>query len=130
MIVTAKVAKILVVEDNPVTLRVVRAALTREGFDVIEALDGRRAIELMVDQAPDLVLLDLMLPDIDGLDLLRRLRSLPEGKRTPMIAFSAFLRKLEEARASQAGFAGFLTKPVEPTRLVEAIRGCLTPKAS
>jgi two-component system cell cycle response regulator len=130
MTVAAKVAKILVVEDNPVTLTVVRAALTREGFAVVEASDGRRAIELMVDHAPDVVLLDLLLPDIEGPDLLRRFRSLPEGKKTPIIAFSAFLGKLDEARASQAGFAEFLAKPVEPALLVKTIRNCLAPQTS
>jgi CheY-like chemotaxis protein len=130
MAVAAKVAKILVVEDNPITLTVVRAALTREGFRVVEASDGRQAIELMVDHAPDVVLLDLLLPDIEGPALLRRLRGIPEGKDTPVIAFSAFLGKLDEARASQAGFTEYLAKPVEPAVLVKTIRRCLPPQAS
>ena len=71
---------------------------------------------------PDLVLQDLILPDMDGLELLRRLRALPGGTELPILALSGFLSRLEEAQTDQEGFTALLVKPIEPSRLIEAIR--------
>ena len=113
---------ILVVEDNHLTRKVVRIALKTEGYTVLEAPDGRCALELMAERLPDLVLQDLMLPDVDGFELLKRLRSMPGGMDVPILAFSAFVGKLEEARKLKLGFAGYIAKPIEPSQLIKAIR--------
>ncbi|MBI3563531.1 MAG: EAL domain-containing protein [Gammaproteobacteria bacterium] len=118
-------ALIMVVEDNPITRKSVRLALQAEGYRVTEAEDGRRALEQMHAQPPDLVLLDLLLPDIHGADLVLQLRALPGGSDIPILAFSGFVSKMEEARVAGAGFTDFLLKPVEPSRLVQTVASFL-----
>jgi CheY-like chemotaxis protein len=115
---------ILVVDDNPTTRKLVRYALERQQHVVIEAADGRSALARCAEQRPDLVLQDLMLPDMDGFALLARLREVvTEG--TPILAFSGFVSKLEEARISALGFDDHLMKPIEPSRLVQVVRAHL-----
>ncbi len=118
---------ILVVEDNPITVKMARLTLKSAGYTVLEAPDGRTALELMANHAPALVLQDLLLPDMDGLDLLKQLRALPGGAEVPILAFSGFQPKLDDARASSANFTDFLIKPVEPSRLLRTIQSYLPP---
>ena len=113
---------ILVVEDNDITRKLVRVTLVGEGYTVLEAPDGRTAIELTRTRSPDLILQDLLLPDIDGFDLLLELRALPDSAAIPIVAFSGFLSRLESARALSLGFTDFLSKPVAPSHLLETIR--------
>ncbi len=122
-----KASTILVVEDNPVTRKMVRMALAGEGYTVLEARDGRTALQLMADQPPDLVLQDLLLPDIDSFELVQRLRSLPGGAQVPILAFSASLSKLDEARNLEAGFSDYVAKPIEPARLLQTVLFNLQP---
>jgi CheY-like chemotaxis protein len=112
----------MVVEDNPTTRKMLRVALAAEGYDVLEAPDGRTALDVMARTPPDLILQDLILPDLDGFDLVRRLRDLPGGAEVPIIALSGFPTKREEVRASAAGFTDLLMKPIAPSLLVEIIR--------
>ncbi len=113
---------ILVVEDNPITRKLFRVALEIEGYRVLEAPDGHTAVELVETHTPALAILDLLLPDIDGIELCRRLRATPAGREMPILACSGLQSKLEDARSLQAGFTDLLFKPVEPSRLVEAVR--------
>src|SRR3979409_2003524 len=113
---------ILVVEDNPTTRKMLRLALVTEGYAVIEAADARSALAAAESALPDLILQDLILPDMDGLELLRRLRTLPGGTEVPILALSGFLSRLEEAQTAEEGVTGLLVKPIEPSRLIEAIR--------
>jgi PAS domain S-box-containing protein len=118
-------ATILLVEDNPTTRKMLRVTLATEGYRVIEAGDARAALATVEKAVPDLVLQDLILPDMDGLELLRRLRALPGGAELPIVALSGFLSRREETQGNQGGFTAFLVKPIEPSRLVEAIRAHL-----
>jgi CheY-like chemotaxis protein len=94
---------ILIVEDNPTALKLFRLALEAEGYLVRTAADGRSALEQAALQAPDLVLQDLLLPDMDGIQLLGRLRELRAGSTLPVIGISGFKTLLERAR-SASGF--------------------------
>lgn len=118
-------ATILVVEDNPVTRKMVRVTLASEGYTVLEAEDGRTAIDLLVSHSPDLVLQDVVLPDLDGIELVQRLRALPNGSEIPILAFTGLLSVADHAQSVQAGFTDYLFKPVDPSRLLEVIRGYL-----
>ncbi|HEV7556838.1 MAG TPA: response regulator, partial [Kofleriaceae bacterium] len=112
---------VLVVEDNPITRKVVRLALGHEGFVVTEATCADEALTSVATAAPDLVLQDLLLADIDGIDLVRQLRALPHMAAVPIIAFSGFLSRLD-GRVTACGFTDVLAKPTEPSRLVEVVR--------
>lgn len=116
------VPSILVVEDNPTTRKMLRLVLVTEGYGVVEAANARAALATAERTLPDLVLQDLILPDMDGFELLRRLRALPSGRELPILALSGFLSRLEEAQTDQEGFTALLVKPIEPSRLVDAIR--------
>src|SRR5580765_2421890 len=118
---------VLIIEDNPNSRKIVRLTLGNEGFTVIEASDGAEALALVSNTPPDLILQDLLLPDMDGIALVSRLRALPELVGVPIIAFSGFLSRLEHGRAAGMGFTDFLPKPVEPSRLVQVIRAHLPP---
>jgi PAS domain S-box-containing protein len=116
---------VLVIEDNLLTRKIVRLTLGNEGFTVIEAGNGAEALALASNTPPDLILQDLLLPDMDGFELVGRLRALPNLVGVPIIAFSGFLSRLEHGRAAAAGFADFMPKPVEPSRLVQVVRAHL-----
>lgn len=118
-------ATILLVEDNPITSKLVRFTLENQGFTVVVAADGRSALESFAKTGFSLVLQDLVLPDIDGFELVRRLRDIPGGKEVPILAFSGMISKLEEARVSAVGFDDVVSKPVEPSRLVQLVRAHL-----
>nr|MBA3499730.1 response regulator [Deltaproteobacteria bacterium] len=121
---------VLVIDDNPTTRKVVRLTLGVEGFDVVEASGGIEALAAVARKQPDLVLQDLLLPDMDGFDLIVRLRALPEMASVPIVAFSGFLSRLESGRAAAVGFTDFLAKPVEPSRLLQVIRTYLPETAA
>ena len=113
---------ILVVEDNPITLKMVSVTLRVGGYEVREACDGKSALELATSEKPDLILQDLILPDINGVDLVQQLRCLPGGAEIPIICFSGFVSRIEETRVAGAGFTDFLVKPVESSQLVRTIQ--------
>ena len=125
-------ATILVVEDNPTTRRLVRAVLEAEGLRVLEAPDGATARQIMATGQPDLVLQDLVLPDVDGWELVTELRALPGASEVPFLAFSSFLSpQVEGARAASAGFDDVVVKPVDPARLAQMVLAHLpTPVSS
>ena len=114
-------ARVLLVEDNPITRKLVRFALQHEAIELIEADTGAGALALAAHQ-PDLILQDLLLPDMDGFELVAQLRQLPAIRNVPILAFSGLLSHLDERRMAGSGFTDFVTKPIEPSRLVRMIR--------
>ncbi len=113
---------ILVVEDNPITQKLIAVTLEGEGYAVASALNGKTAIETAASRPPDLVLQDLVLPDMDGLDLVATLRRLPGLAQVPILAFSGFLSKIDEARSREMGFTDYVFKPVEHSQLLRLIK--------
>jgi len=95
---------ILIVEDNPITRKMLRLTLESEGYTTREAPDARTALAVAAESWPDLVLQDLILPDMDGLELLRHLRAMPGGPELPIVALSGFLSRLEESPTGGSGF--------------------------
>jgi len=120
-------ATILLVEDNPITRKMVRFTLEGAGLVVIDAPDARTALTAFAEEPIALVLQDLCLPDMDGFELVTRLRALPRGAETPILAFSGMLSHYEETRASSAGFDDLISKPVEPSHLLQIVRTHLPP---
>lgn len=113
---------ILVIEDNPITLKMVRVALGVEGYEVIGVGDGRSALDAITARRPDLILMDLILPDVNGESLLKQVRELDNGREVPVLAFTGFVSRAEEMRYSGSDFAGFLIKPVEIAQLLQTVR--------
>src|ERR1700722_15551228 len=107
---------VLVVEGNSDTRKMMVDALQAAGHRVLTAADGQAAISAVVSEKPDVVMQDLVLPDMDGIELARRIRSLPEGPEVVLVALSGLSSKLDEARELPGGFAELLFKPIEPSR--------------
>jgi PAS domain S-box-containing protein len=114
-----------VVEDNPITRRMLRLALESDGHRVLEAADGRTALEAVARRRPDVLVLDYILPDTDGLALLAEIRSRAGAAELPAIVVSGLVARLEALRTLAGPGTQFLTKPVEPSRLLEAVQAAL-----
>ena len=117
---------ILVVEDNERNLRLVRDVLHHGGYRTIEASTGEDGVALARRHEPDLVLMDVQLPDIDGVEALGRLRQAPETAGLPVVAVTAFAMKNDRARFLAAGFDGYLEKPISVRLLPAQVQGFLT----
>ncbi len=121
---------ILVVDDNDLNLKLAQKILAIAGYAVIATARGEQAIEMARTNRPDLILLDIRLPDIDGLEVLRRLRSLPETKDVPIVAMTAQAMPDEVDRFVAAGCNGYIQKPIslqtfraEVQRHLTAVKG-------
>lgn len=119
-------ADILVVEDHPMTLKLTRLTLEAEGHTVRTAQSGRSALAQAKLCLPDLILLDLMLPDGSGGDLLVKLRGLPQADKLPVLAFSMYLGDAERARALDCGFTDLVPKPISPALLVAKVNSLVS----
>jgi DNA-binding response OmpR family regulator len=120
--------RILVVDDDPDTREELRLLLEEEGYTVLEARDGKTALSVAAAELPDLVLQDLLLPDIPEFQLLEALRRLPGGQAVPVVALSGFRERLHEAQSSSLGFSAYLGKPISAARLCDVVRSQLRPR--
>ena len=118
--------RILVVEDNPTNLKLVRDVLTYSGYEVIEATTGEDGVRLAEELVPDLILMDLQLPGIDGAEALRRIRSGPRDIGVPVIAVTAFAMDDDRRRAFESGFDGYVEKPLSVHLLRQQVEDFLT----
>ncbi len=122
--------RILVVEDNTKNLKLVRDVLQFAGFEIIEATTGEDGVELAASEHPDLVLMDLQLPGIDGAEALRQIREMPDVGQVPVLAVTAFVMDEDRRRASQAGFDGYVEKPISVRGLTDQVRALLAPEGA
>jgi len=113
--------KILLVEDNEMNRDMLSRRLQRKGYDVVMAVDGLEAVAMATSEAPDLILMDIGLPGIDGLEATRRIKAQPQTGRLPIIALTAHAMSGERERTLEAGCDDYDTKPVELPRLLEKI---------
>jgi two-component system cell cycle response regulator DivK len=114
--------KILVVEDNERNMKLFCDLLEASGYRTLEATTGERAVELALEHRPDLVLMDIQLPDIDGIEALRRLRADERFSAAPVLALTAQAMEGDRERFLAAGFDGYLSKPVDVTDFVATVR--------
>jgi two-component system, cell cycle response regulator DivK len=121
-------AKILLVEDNEMNRDMLARRLQRRGYAVVCALDGLQAVTMAESEAPDLILMDMSLPALDGWEATRRIKA--ANKAIPIIALTAHAMASDEQRAKEAGCDDFDTKPVELPRLLEKIDALLAPRSS
>jgi CheY-like chemotaxis protein len=116
---------ILIVDDNPANLKLVRFVLVREGYDVRTAADAEEALGALEDCAPRLILMDLQLPGMDGLELTRRLKSNPATRNILVLALTAYAMKGDEDKALAAGCDAYLAKPIDTRTLPGVIASLL-----
>lgn len=113
--------KILLVEDNDMNRDMLSRRLTRRGFDVSIAVDGEEALEMVANETPDLVLMDLSLPVMDGWEATRQIKSRPRFEDTPIIALTAHALETDREKALEIGCDEFETKPVDLNGLLDKI---------
>ncbi len=116
---------ILVVEDNPINLKLARVLLTLEGYDVYTAVDANEALAVIAKVRPRLILMDLQLPGMDGLELTRQLKANPETRDIVILALTAYAMKSDEKRAWDAGCDGYIPKPIDTRALPGVIASAL-----
>jgi DNA-binding response OmpR family regulator len=119
--------KILVVDDEPMVIRMVTDALTGRGFTVISAANGYEGLIAARGEKPDLILLDVVMPDLDGHEVLTRLRKDERTKDIPVIHLSAVGDFDKQLQAMQDGSADYITKPIKPTELADRVEAFLDP---
>jgi two-component system cell cycle response regulator DivK len=117
--------RILYIEDNPENRLLVRRVLEAEGHTVFEASDGPSGLEAATKVDPDLVLLDISLPEVDGYDLAERFQEMEELDRVPILAVTANVMKGDRERSLAAGCDGYIPKPIDIDRLPEQINRAL-----
>ena len=122
-------ARILIVDDNSVNLKLATDVLEMEGYAVEKAVDAEQAQELLKRSTPDLILMDIALPGMDGLTLTRKLKADERLKDVPVVAMTAFAMKGDEQKALDAGCDGYITKPIDTRKLPQQVAAYLLPHA-
>jgi two-component system cell cycle response regulator DivK len=117
---------ILVVEDQPDNRRILRDLLVNAGYELVEAESGEEALTAVTERRPDLILMDIQLPVMDGYEATRRIRSNPELKSVPIIAVTSYALVGDEAKALAAGCSAYVTKPFSPRALLAKVQEHLT----
>jgi len=114
--------KILVIEDNEDNRRIVRDLLTSAGYEVIEAVTGQEGVTAAETQGPELILMDIQLPDFDGYEATRRIKANPALSAIPIIAVTSYALSGDDVKAFEAGCDAYVTKPFSPRELLAKIR--------
>jgi two-component system cell cycle response regulator DivK len=118
--------RVLIVEDTEDNRRIMRIVLTGAGFEVLEAEDGLSGVEAAAKHKPDLILMDIQLPVIDGYEATRRIKAIPELKGIPIIAVTSYALSGDESKARDAGCDGYVAKPFSPRQLLGQVKSFLS----
>jgi two-component system, cell cycle response regulator DivK len=113
---------ILIIEDNDKNMKLARDVLQAKGYATLEAVNGLDGLALALQHRPDLILMDIQLPDTNGFETMRRIRADPSCRAIPVVAFTASVTAGDRHRISEAGFNGFLGKPIELKSFVATVR--------
>ena len=114
--------RILVIEDQEDNRQIVRDLVTASGYELIEATTGEEGIEAAVRERPDLILMDIQLPGIDGYEVTRRIKANPQLQKIPIIAVTSYALSGDDKKAFAAGCDGYVTKPYSPRLLLAKIK--------
>ncbi|MGN6720125.1 MAG: response regulator [Candidatus Binatia bacterium] len=117
--------RILVIEDHEENRRLLRDLLTSFGYELIEAVTGEDGVIAAENERPDLILMDIQLPGIDGYETTRRIKANPALNRIPVIAVTSYALSGDDIKAFAAGCDGYVTKPFDPAELLAKIQGYL-----
>lgn len=117
-----KKKRIMIVEDNLANLKMLNIIIESLDCEIIEALDGVEAMDLAIEKRPDIIFMDIQIPKIDGLEVIKRLRKMEEFSKTPIIALTAFAMEKDEQAGFDAGCNEYITKPFSTSKLLEIVR--------
>lgn len=118
---------VLIVDDNPANLKLARVVLAAEGYDIFTAADAEQATVAIGACKPRLILMDIQLPGMDGLELTRLLKKNPEHAHIVVVALTAYAMKGDDEKAKAAGCDGYITKPIDPDTLPALVASYLAP---
>jgi two-component system cell cycle response regulator DivK len=113
---------ILIVEDNEKNMKLARDVLQAKGYQTLEAVNGEEGVRLALEHKPDLVLMDIQLPDINGIEAFTRIRANAGTAHIPVVAFTASVTPMDRSRITDAGFDGFIGKPINLREFLETVR--------
>jgi len=114
--------KVLIVEDNELNMKLFHDLLEAHGYETLQTREGLKAIDMARDHRPDLILMDIQLPEVSGLDVTKWLKSDEDLSGIPVVAVTAFAMKGDEERIRDGGCEGYLSKPITVTSFIETIR--------
>jgi two-component system cell cycle response regulator DivK len=120
--------KILVVDDNNDSRELVVKVLKNQGYEMIEAIDGEDALEKAVSEKPDLILMDISIPKLNGYEVTKRLKSIEEVKEIPVVALTAHAMRGDRAKALEAGCEGYISKPINVRELPGQVKSYMRGK--
>lgn len=120
--------KALVIDDNEDNIELIAFILKAGGFECEKAETGYKGYELAISNSPDFILLDIQLPDLDGIEVLKKIRAHKAGASIPIIAVTSFAMAGDRERLLQAGCDGYLEKPIDPDRILDQIRNFIEEK--
>jgi two-component system, cell cycle response regulator DivK len=124
--VERRVTTVLIVEDNERNMRLMRLLLRPLGYHLLEATDGKEALETLASTTPDIILVDIQLPDVDGLEITRRLRQEERFATTPIVALTAYAMPGDREMFLRAGCTGYVAKPIDTRAFPDIIASYLT----
>jgi two-component system, cell cycle response regulator DivK len=114
--------KVLIVEDNELNMKLFHDLLEAQGYETLETREGLSALSLARQHKPDLILMDIQLPGIDGYEATRRIRAIPAIAKVPIIAVTSYALSGDEAKTREAGCDGYVAKPFSPRQLLAKVR--------
>ncbi len=117
--------KVLIVEDNELNMKLFNDLLEAQGYQVIQTRDGLSALDLAREHKPDLILMDIQLPEVSGIDITKWLKEDDELKEIPVVAVTAFAMKGDEEKIRESGCQGYISKPISVVSFLQAIDGFL-----
>jgi two-component system cell cycle response regulator DivK len=115
-------SRTLIIEDDDNNIELISYILEYNGYEAIKAETGRQGCSLALEHKPDFIILDIQLPDMNGIDVLRKIRSSPEGKHVPVIAMTSYAMAGDREAMLAAGCNGYIEKPIDPERVVNQIK--------
>lgn len=118
--------KILVVEDNPQNMRLIEMTLRAENYTLLKATDGEEALEMTARERPDLILMDIRLPRMSGLEVTKKLRETPAFSHTPIIGITAYAMKGDKEKVIESGCNAYLPKPINTRELPRVVKEMLS----
>lgn len=119
--------KVLIVEDNELNMKLFEDLLSAHGYETFKTRDGRLVLDLARECLPDMILMDIQLPEVSGLDVTKWLKADPELKRIPVIAVTAFAMKGDEEKILQGGCEGYISKPISIAEFIRVVEKHLGP---